>query len=179
MIKINATADQPPPRYLSMKMYVIVSPPLQTPTTSSKKPDTPHANDNTSSRAAHTPQKAAPMRHKRSQCIRTGNAIHAIHEIDNIRCTHTNHQRHNHHPPHIPVQQIQLIKHHSHCHELCGQTHTIRKRTDIINETHTSNQRHRKQEPQILKPEERAPNPQRQQENNPPPLRTIDECDER
>ena len=50
---------------------------------------------------------------------------------------------------------------------------------DIINETHTGNQRHRKQEPQILKPEDRAPNPQRQQENNPPPLRTIDECDER
>ena len=34
---------------------------LQTPTTSSKKPNTPHANDNTSSRTAHTPQKAAPM----------------------------------------------------------------------------------------------------------------------
>ena len=48
-IKINATADHPPPRYLSMKIHVIVSPPLQHPTTSSKKPDTPHANDNTSS----------------------------------------------------------------------------------------------------------------------------------
>ena len=37
-------------------------PPLQkTITTSSKKPDTPHANDNTSSRTAHTPQRAAPM----------------------------------------------------------------------------------------------------------------------
>lgn len=32
-----------------------------TSTTSSKKPDTPHANDNTSSRTAHTPQKAVPM----------------------------------------------------------------------------------------------------------------------
>lgn len=60
-IKINATADRPPPRYFSMKMFAIVSPPLQTPTTSSKKPDTPHANDNTSSRTAHSPQKAAPM----------------------------------------------------------------------------------------------------------------------
>ena len=34
---------------------------LQHPTTSSKKPNTPHANDNTSSRTAHTPQKPAPM----------------------------------------------------------------------------------------------------------------------
>ena len=48
-IKVNATADLTPPRYLSMKIHVIVSPPLQTPTTSSKKPNTPHANDNTSS----------------------------------------------------------------------------------------------------------------------------------
>ena len=30
-------------------------------TTLPKKPDTPHANDNTSSRTAQTPQKAAPM----------------------------------------------------------------------------------------------------------------------
>ena len=60
-IKINATADRPPPRYFSMKMFVIVSPPLHPPTTSSKKPDTPHANDNTSSRTAHPPQKAASM----------------------------------------------------------------------------------------------------------------------
>ena len=31
MIKINDTADRPPPRYLSMKMYVIVSQPLKNP----------------------------------------------------------------------------------------------------------------------------------------------------
>lgn len=30
-------------------------------TTLQKKPDIPHANDNTSSRTAHPPQKAAPM----------------------------------------------------------------------------------------------------------------------
>ena len=30
-IKINATADRPPPRYFSMKMFVIVSPPLHPP----------------------------------------------------------------------------------------------------------------------------------------------------
>ena len=48
-IKVNASADHPPPRYLSMKMFVIVSPPLQKKPTSSKKPNTPHANDNTSS----------------------------------------------------------------------------------------------------------------------------------
>ena len=30
-------------------------------TTLPKKPDTPHANDNTSCRTAHPPQKAAPM----------------------------------------------------------------------------------------------------------------------
>lgn len=41
--------------------YAFMHPPLQTPTTSSKKPDTPHANDNTSCRTAHPPQKAAPM----------------------------------------------------------------------------------------------------------------------
>lgn len=36
-------------------------PPLQKQPTSSKKPDTPHANNNTSSRTAHPQQKAAPM----------------------------------------------------------------------------------------------------------------------
>ena len=35
--------------------------PPPNPTTSSKEPNTPHANDNTSSRTAHRPQKAAPM----------------------------------------------------------------------------------------------------------------------
>lgn len=57
------TSAYPNPPHSSRSPTIIpvnVNAPAKT-TTSSKKPNTPHANDNTSSWTAHTPQKAAPM----------------------------------------------------------------------------------------------------------------------
>lgn len=75
------------------------------------------------------------------------------------RCPHAHDQRQNHHPPHIQMQDIQLIEHHCHGNELCHQSHAVRQRMNIINETDARNQRNRQQEPNSGKTEKRSPNP--------------------
>ena len=52
---------QPQPNNNPSQCQCHHAPPSKRTTTLQKKPDTPHANDNTSSRTAHPPQKAAPM----------------------------------------------------------------------------------------------------------------------